>query len=128
MLTALAGKALSITGAKPLYSEAILSSFISSRNTSLIPFGYLPSGAEIVSIVETDKIKTLFLILPVCKRDFNTSGGIATNQYSMPVIPPANNVFGTLISFRLWNKMDFSIIVTIFTQIKRTEIPFAFWC
>lgn len=38
---------------------------------------------------------------PVCRRDFSTSGGIATNQLKTPAIPPANRVRPMLRSPRL---------------------------
>ena len=41
--------------------------------------------------------------LPVCKRDFKTSGGIATSQLKIPAVPPANRVRHKLRSERLKN-------------------------
>uniref|UniRef100_A0A182NLQ3 Uncharacterized protein n=1 Tax=Anopheles dirus TaxID=7168 RepID=A0A182NLQ3_9DIPT len=70
---ALAGNARSMTGVTPLYSANGPSCRISSRNTSRIPFGYVPSGA-------------------VCSRDFSTSAGIPIAQFAMPAIPPAKIV------------------------------------
>lgn len=43
--TALAGKALSMTGVAPLYSDMIPSVLIISAKTLRIPLGYFPSGA-----------------------------------------------------------------------------------
>ena len=45
LLTALAGKALSITGTNPLYIPLIPSVFITSRNTFRNPLNF-PSGAN----------------------------------------------------------------------------------
>ena len=46
ILTALAGNALSIIGTTPLNNAGIPSCFNVCRNTSLIPLGKVPSGAE----------------------------------------------------------------------------------
>lgn len=39
---------------------------------------------------------------PVWKRDFSTSGGMATAQLKIPARPPAKRILGTLRSLTLW--------------------------
>lgn len=39
---------------------------------------------------------------PVWKRDFSTSGGMATTQLKIPARPPAKRILGTLRSLTLW--------------------------
>lgn len=77
---AFAGKALSITGKRPLKRPLKPSCLIRTLKTSLTPLGYIPSGA-------------------VCRRDFNVSGAIPTIQFNTPAMPPANRTRGALSSF-----------------------------
>lgn len=43
---------------------------------------------------------------PVWKRDFSTSGGIATTQLKIPATPPATRIRGTLRSLTLQTKQS----------------------
>lgn len=43
---------------------------------------------------------------PVWKRDFSTSGGIATTQLKIPATPPAARIRGTLSSLTLRTKQS----------------------
>lgn len=45
---------------------------------------------------------TLEINSPVWKRDFSTSGGMATAQLKIPARPPAKRILGTLRSLTLW--------------------------
>lgn len=83
------------------------SSRISSLRTSRKPLGYLPSGAADETQTPSDPPQTRLRDTcttphaPVWKRDFSTSGGIATAQLKIPAIPPANRMLGTLSSVGL---------------------------
>lgn len=70
---------------------------------------------------------------PVWKRDFSTSGGIATAQLKMPAIPPANRILGTLNSVGLKTKTTL-LMINDYSDLNFNEhvtwphSPLAFWC